>query len=165
HFKDKVIFCNCDDPEESNFWWYFKLNFDFLGLKKLVTTHYDEENPTYKLVIDGTRRDKDGNPIEVKTQLKSNGDFRSEESIKVLKESDIVITNPPFSLFREYVAQLFEYDKKFIIVSNQNATTYREIFPLIQDNKMWYGYGFKGGAAHFINKHYIDYASASDRKE
>lgn len=165
HFKDKVIFCNCDDPEESNFWWYFKLNFDFLGLKKLVTTHYDENKPTYKLVIDGTHRDKDGNPVEVKTKLKGNGDFRSEESINVLKKADIVITNPPFSLFREYVAQLFEYDKKFIIVANQTNITSKEIFPLIKENKMWYGFGFKGGAAHFINKYYEDYASATDRKE
>lgn len=165
HFKDKVVFCNCDDPEESNFWWYFKLNFDFLGLKKLITTHYDADNPTYKLVIDGTRRDKDGNPVEVKTKLKGNGDFRNDESIRALKASDIVVTNPPFSLFREYVSQLFEYDKKFIIVGNQNTVIAKDLFPLIKENKMWYGFGFKGGAAHFINKHYVDYATATDRKE
>jgi hypothetical protein len=97
--------------------------------------------------------------------LNGDGDFRSQESIELLKKADIVVTNPPFSLFREYVAQLIEYDKKFVIVGHQNALTHKEIFPLIKDNKLWLGYGFKGGAGHFINEHYEDYASATDRKE
>lgn len=97
--------------------------------------------------------------------LEGDGDFRSAECIALLKEADVVVTNPPFSLFREYVAQLMEYEKKFIIIGNQNAMTYREIFPLLRDNKMWLGFGFKGGAAHFINKHYVDYATAGDHKE
>jgi hypothetical protein len=97
--------------------------------------------------------------------LSGDGDFRSSEIIELLKQADIVVTNPPFSLFREYVSQLVEYDKKFIIVGHQNAITYKDIFKLIKDNKMWMGYGFTGGAAHFINKHYEDYASAGDHKE
>ncbi len=98
------------------------------------------------------------------TRLKGNGDFRSQECIELLKEADIVVTNPPFSLFREYVAQLVEYEKKFIIIGHQNAITYKEIFPLIKENKMWLGYGFKGGAGHFIS-HYEDIAKAGDHKE
>lgn len=98
-------------------------------------------------------------------ELQGDGDFRSPEAIEFLKEADIVVTNPPFSLFREYVSQLIEYDKKFIIIGHQNAITYKEIFPLIKENKMWLGFGFKGGAAHFINKHYENYATATDKKE
>lgn len=101
----------------------------------------------------------------VKSPLSGNGDFRSDESIELLKESDIVVTNPPFSLFREYVLQLIEYEKKFLIIGHQNAISYKEIFKLIKENKLWLGFGFKGNAAHFINKHYEDYASASDHKE
>lgn len=158
YFKNKIIFCNCDDPEESNFWKYFSLNFEFLGLKKLVSTHFETEKSSYKLeIIKGGKT--------VKTPLKQNGDFRSPECIEILKEVDIVITNPPFSLFREYVAQLIKYDKKFIIIGNQNAITYKEIFKLIKENKLWLGYGFNGGAAHFINKHYVDYATAGNHKE
>jgi hypothetical protein len=97
--------------------------------------------------------------------LKGDGDFRSQESIEILKTADVVVTNPPFSLFREYVAQLIEYNKKFIIIGHQNSISYKEIFKLIKDNRMWLGYGFKGGAAHFINKYYEDYATASDRKK
>ena len=177
HFKDKVIYCNCDDPRISNFFHYFSYNFEKLGLKKLITTCYrnqdidlfsqnDKEEAIY-LEYEG---DKNGNHIPdleeigVKS-LKGDGDFRSEESIELLKQADIVITNPPFSLFREYVAQLVEYDKKFIIVGHQNAISYKEIFKLIKDNQMWLGYGFKGGAAHFINKHYEDYATAGDHQE
>tara|TARA_B110000240_G_scaffold190250_1_gene231192 strand:- start:514 stop:1335 length:822 start_codon:yes stop_codon:yes gene_type:complete len=106
----------------------------------------------------------DPNEIGIKP-LKGDGDFRSEECIELLKEADIVVTNPPFSLFREYVTQLDEYDKKFLIVGHQNATKYTNIFPLIKENKIWLGYGFKGGAAHFINTHYEDYASAGDHKD
>lgn len=136
HFKGKVVFCNCDDPEESNFWRYFESNFDELGLKKLIATHFEREKPSYKLEIsNGTG----GEHTVVKTPLIQNGDFRSPECIEILKESDIVVTNPPFSLFREYVAQLMEYKKKFLILGNMNAITYKEIFPLIKDNKIWLG--------------------------
>ena len=159
HFRDKVIFLNCDDPEESHFWKYFSLNFEFFGLKKLVATHYKEDRPTYKLELYGYKQEP------VKTSLKQNGDFRSDESIEILKECDVVVTNPPFSLFREYVSQLAEYGKKFVIVGHQNAITYKEVFKLIKENKLWLGYGFAGGAAHFINKHYEDYATASDHKD
>jgi len=114
--------------------------------------------------------DKNGdnipNPEEIGIKkLKGDGDFRSKECIDLLKQSDIVVTNPPFSLFREYVSQLVEYDKKFIIVGHQNAITYKEIFKLIKDNKLWLGYGFNGGAAHFINKNYEDYATAGNHIE
>lgn len=131
HFKGKIIFCNCDDPEESNFWKYFDLNFKFLGLKKLIATHFETEKPSYKI-------EKNNGDI-IKTPLKQNGDFRSSECIEILKEVDIIVTNPPFSLFREFVAQLMEYDKKFIILGNQNAISYKEIFELIKKNKIWLG--------------------------
>ena len=139
HFKDKTVFCNCDDPTWSAFWKYFHLNFEALGLKKLISTHYDRTEPTYKMEYEGG----DDNDIEVgvKTPLEGNGDFRNAECIELLKESDIVVTNPPFSLFREYVAQLMEYEKKFLIIGNQNALTYKEIFPLIKDSKCWWGAG------------------------
>lgn len=99
------------------------------------------------------------------TPLRGNGDFRSDECVKLLKKADIIVTNPPFSLFRDYVAQLIQYNKKFIIIGHQNAITYKEIFKLIKDNKMWLGYGFNRNMAHFINKHYVDYASDADHKE
>lgn len=141
YFEGKVVYCNCDDPEESNFWKFFELNFEEYKLKKLISTHYDAEKPTYKLElsadIDGDGKITKGDIV--KTPLKQNGDFRSEESINLLKESDIVVTNPPFSLFREYVAQLIKYKKKFLIIGNQNAITYKEIFPLIRDEKIWIG--------------------------
>jgi hypothetical protein len=142
HFKNKVVFCNCDDPEESMFWLYFSRNFEYLGLKKLIATHYEENKPSYKLELFKDIND-DGkiNQLDVvKTSLKQNGDFKSPESITILKEADIVVTNPPFSLFREYVAQLMEYDKKFLIVGNMNAITYKEFFPLLKDNKVWRGH-------------------------
>ncbi|MDF2880239.1 MAG: adenine-specific methyltransferase [Clostridiaceae bacterium] len=130
--KDKNVFCNCDDPEYSNFWNYFKLNFEHLGLKTLIATHYEKVKPSYKLEFDG----KD----TIKTDLKQNGDFRSPESVEILKQSDIIITNPPFSLFREYIGQLIEYDKKFLIIGNNNSITYKEVFSLIKENKIWLGY-------------------------
>lgn len=175
HFKGKVVFCNCDDPYESNFFKYFAINFNHLGLKKLICTCYagspvvytqlslfgDEgvigEEPSdkkpYKIEIthvddlngDGAvdltdvellLRSVDGKP----TLLKGDGDFRSAECIELLKEADIVVTNPPFSLFREYVAQLMKYDKQFLIIGSQNNVTYKEIFPLLKDNKLWLGY-------------------------
>lgn len=167
HFKDKVVFCNCDDPEESNFWKYFALNFEFLGLKRLIATHFGNGKPSYKLeIVRDINNDGKINKLDtIRTSLKQNGDFRSPECIEILRESDIVVTNPPFSLFREYVAQLMEYNKKFIIIAHQNAITYKEIFKLIKENKIWLGYGFKGGASHFINKHYEDYATAGEHKE
>ena len=133
HFKDKIVYCNCDDPEWSNFFKYFNNNFDFLVLKKVITTHYEEGKQSYKLELN-----KKGEVV--KTDLKGDGDFRSEECIEILKEADIVITNPPFSLFREYVSQLVEYDKKFLVLGNNNALTYKEIFRLVKDNKLWMGY-------------------------
>lgn len=161
-FKGKTIFCNCDDPTMSNFWRYFHINFSSLGLQKLISTHYDPEKPTYKLEYEG------GDDYNVETgaytDLMQNGDFRSQECIELLKDADIVVTNPPFSLFREYVAQLMEYGKKFIIVGHQNAVSYKEFFPLIQNNKVWYGYGFPGMVAWFISN-YEDYAVSSGHKE
>ena len=150
HFRGKTVFCNCDDPAESNFWLYFSLNFEFLGLKKLVSTHYDATRPTYKLERTGPT-DAD----VIRTPLKQNGDFRSDECIALLQEADIVVTNPPFSLFREYVAQLMAYDKEFLIIGNMNAITYKEIFPLIKDNKMWLG--VTTGARSFIIPDHADY--------
>lgn len=143
HFRGKVILCNCDDPKESNFVRYFSMNFEVLGLKKLIATHFKEANlftheHPYKLEYTG---DKNGNRCpdaeEFITEMIGTGDFRSPECIELLKQADIVVTNPPFSLFREYVAQLEEYEKKYIIVGNQNAITYKETFTLIKDNKLW----------------------------
>lgn len=140
HFKGKTVLCNCDDPTWSAFWKYFHLNFSALGLKKLTSTHYDRNNPTYKMVYEGG----DDNNIEVGviTPLEGNGDFRNQECIDLLKESDIVVTNPPFSLFREYIAQLMEYGKKFIVWGNTNAISYKDFFPLIKEGKLWAGYLF-----------------------
>ena len=151
HFKDKVVYCNCDDPRVSNFFVYFSLNFEKLGLKKLVTTCYKNQerdlfsqNNSESAIYLEYNGDKNGNnipdPNEIGTiDLKGDGDFRSKESIDLLTQADIVVTNPPFSLFREYIAQLIEHDKKFIIVGNQNAVTYKEIFTLIKENKIWLG--------------------------
>lgn len=148
HYQDqlwgKVIFCNCDDPTWSNFWRYFHLNFTHLGLKRLISTHYDPEKPTYKLEYIGG--DDENLEAGVRTELKQNGDFRSPECVKLLKDCDIVVTNPPFSLFREYINQLMHYDKKFIVIGNMNAITYKEIFPLIKNNQMWVGTNVKGGS-------------------
>ena len=126
----------------------------------------DSEQAVY-LEYDGdTNKNNSPDPEEIGVKpLKGDGDFRSPESVELLKQADIVVTNPPFSLFREYVAQLVEYDKKFLIIGHQNAITYKEIFRLIKDNKIWLGYGFSGGAAHFINVSYTDYATAGDHKE
>lgn len=176
HFRGKTVLCNCDDPRVSNFFTYFAYNFEFLGLKKLITTCYKNQDSdlfsqgaseqAVYLIYEG---DKNGNhipdPEEIGIHpLKGDGDFRSAECIELLKEADIVVTNPPFSLFREFVAQLIEYDKKFLIVGHQNAIKYKEIFPLIQQNKIWLGYGFKGGAGHFVSN-YEDTATAGDHKE
>lgn len=176
HFRGKTVLCNCDDPRVSNFFKYFTLNFEYLGLKRVIATCYksqsvdlfsthDCEQAVYQ-IYDG---DRDGNNMPDESEiavkpLKGDGDFRSEECIELLKQADIVVTNPPFSLFREYVAQLIKYDKKFIIVGHQNAITYKEIFPLIKNNKLWLGYGFKGGATHFYSK-YKDVATAGNHRE
>lgn len=137
HFKGKIVFCNCDDPTWSAFWKYFHLNFAELGLKKLISTHYDREEATYKMEYTGGN----DNDIEVgvKTPLEGNGDFRNKECLDLLDESDIVVTNPPFSLFREYVAVLMEHEKKFLIIGNKNAITYKEFFPLLKDDAVWIG--------------------------
>ena len=148
HFKDKTVLCNCDDPTWSAFWKYFHLNFSALGLKKLISTHYDKTEPTYKMEYTGG---DDDNNIEagVKTPLEGNGDFRNQECLDILDEADIVVTNPPFSLFREYVSVLVEHEKKFLIIGNQNAVTYKEIFPLIKENKIWYGASIHSGDRKF----------------
>ena len=174
HFKNKVVYCNCDDPRTSKFFYYFAYNFKYLGLKKLITTcykrqkidllnHHESKQALY-LEYTGANNIPNLNEIGIKP-LKGNGDFRSPECIKFLEEVDIVVTNPPFSLFREYVTQLIEYNKKFIIVGHQNAITYKDIFTLIKKNKIWLGYGFKGGAAHFINSQYEDYAISGNHKK
>ena len=150
-FKDKTVYCNCDDPRVSNFFHYFSFNFEKLGLKKLITTCYKSravdlfsQNDAEQAIYLEYEGDKDDNkvpdPSEIGIKpLEMDGDFRSPEAIELLKEADIVVTNPPFSLFREYVAQLVEHDKKFLIVGNKNAITYKSVFPLIQDNKLWLG--------------------------
>jgi hypothetical protein len=138
HFKNKIVYCNCDNPEFSNFYTFFSLQFDILGLKKLITTHYTNEGNAYKLELNGYGEEP------VKTALKGNGDFRNDESIEILKECDIVVTNPPFSLFREFVTQLEEHNKKYLIVGSMNAITYKETFKLIKDNKLWLGVSPRG---------------------
>ncbi len=158
HFKGKVVFCNCDDPRVSNFFKYFAQNFKELGLKKLITACYKKqedgsfsteeiENGFYSELV--AEENLDSNDIEI-INFKSDGDFRSEESIKLLKQADIVVTNPPFSLFREYIAQLVQYDKKFLIIGNINAITYKEIFKLIKENKVWLGINLGRGISGFI---------------
>jgi len=127
HFKGQVVYCNCD-ARTSQFWHYFSYNFEKLGLKGLFATCYD----------DGTYLVYDGN----EEYLEGDGDFRSKECIELLKQADVVVTNPPFSLFREYVAQLVEHDKKFLIIGNMNAITYKEIFKLIKENRIWVGHNF-----------------------
>ena len=140
-FKGKVVYCNCDDARESNFFKYFSMNFEHLGLKKLISTGYKENGKGVLLTYEG---DTNGNRIVdneeiVVTELNGDGDFRSEECIEFLKEADVVVTNPPFSLFREYVAQLMEYGKKFIIIGSMHAITYKEIFPYIKNDELWLG--------------------------
>lgn len=196
HFKGKTILCNCDDPFESNFFKYFVLNFNRLGLKKLIATCFtgspiagkqlslfdvledaSKEFTPYKAIVtsvydvtgdggidmfDVAELFKQGeNTLE---ELEGNGDYKSPECLELMDEADIVITNPPFSLFREYVATLIEHEKKFIIIGHQNAISYKEIFPLIMGNQMWLGYGFSGNAA-FFSSPYEDVAKASHHKE
>lgn len=195
HFKDKVVLCNCDDPYESNFFKYFALRFNQLGLRKLICTCYngspvqgnelmidfgdftdEPKKVAYKVEITEVKDlNGDGavdlsdvqyllkNDKNVLSTLKT-GDFRDPECIELLKQADVVVTNPPFSLFREYIGQLMKYEKKFLIVGNQGAIIYKEIFPYVINNKIWLGYGFKGGATHFVSP-YEDVASASDHKK
>jgi hypothetical protein len=152
HFKGKTIYCNCDDARESNFFKYFSLNFEKLGLKKLITTGYKADGQGVALIYEGDKngnRNPDTEEITIRP-LQGNGDFRSAECVEFLKESDIVVTNPPFSLFREYIAQLMEYGKKFLVIGNLNAVTYKELFPLMKNNELWLGATyFNGGAAYF----------------
>ena len=195
HFRDKVVLCNCDDPYESNFFKYFALRFNQLGLKKLICTCYngspvqgnelmidfgdfadEPKKVAYKVEITEVRdMNGDGavdlsdvrillqNDKNVLSTLKT-GDFRDPECIELLKQADIVVTNPPFSLFREYIGQLMDCKKKFLIIGHQNAITYKEVFPLLQSNQVWLGYGFKGAAAHFTSP-YDDIATAGDHRE
>ena len=161
HFKGKTVLCNCDDPRISNFFHYFSYQFERLGLKRLITTCYKNQerdlfslNASERAIWLEYTGDKNGNrvpdPAEIGIRyLKGDGDFRSEECIELLKQADIVVTNPPFSLFREYVAQLVKYDKKFLIIGNVNAVKYKEIFPLIQANKLWMGVSIHSGDREF----------------
>ncbi len=157
HFKGKVVLCNCDDPRVSNFFHYFSYGFEHLGLSKLITTCYksraldlfseNDAEAAISLIYEG---DKNGNrvpdieEIGVK-QLDGDGDFRSDECVALLKQADIVVTNPPFSLFRDYIAQLVEHGKKFLIIGNMNAVTYKEVFPLLKENKVWLGPSIRSG--------------------
>jgi len=161
HFNDKVVYCNCDDPRISNFFHYFSYNFEKLGLKKLITTCYKNqerdffsEHKSEQAIYLEYNGDKNGNKVpdleEIGIKhLKGDGDFRSKETIELLKQADIVVTNPPFSLFREYIAQLIEYEKKFLIIGNVNAVSYREIFKLIKEGKLWLGASIHSGDREF----------------
>ena len=161
HFKGKIVLCNCDDPRESNFFHYFAYNFEKLKLKKLITICYKNQNMdlfsrnnSEKAIFLEYKGDKNNNkipdPEEIGIKkLKGDGDFRSQECIKILKEADIIVTNPPFSLFRQYFTQLIEFKKKFLIIGNINALTYKEIFPLFKNNKVWFGQSIKSGDREF----------------
>jgi hypothetical protein len=176
HFKGKVVYCNCDDPYVSAFFEYFTKNFEFMRLKKLITTCYksqqmdlfsqNDSEQAIKLEYTGGAPNSLPTPDDIGvTHLKGDGDFRSRECIDILKKADIIVTNPPFSLFSEYVNQLACCDKKFIIIGHQNAITYKDVFPLLKENRMWLGYGFKRNMAHFIAPHYEDTASDADHRE
>lgn len=172
HFRGKTVFCNCDDPRRSNFFKYFVLNFEHLGLKRLITTCYksqdadlfskhDSEKAVY-LIYDG---DKNGNGVPDAEEigihpLKGDGDFRSPECVELLKQADIIVTNPPFSLFREFVAQLLKYEKKFIIIGNINALHYKEIFPLFKQNEMWLGVTNFNTGMYFYVPDNFEYAAS-----
>jgi hypothetical protein len=196
-FRGKVVYCNCDDPFESNFFRYFVLNFNKLGLKQLITTSYkpspvantqlqlfgDDKTlgrvkgrpkiTANKFIVSEVRDiDEDGefNLKDVAKQLKANknnewtplegdGDFRSDECVNLLKKSDIVVTNPPFSLFREYIKQLVKHNKQFVIIGSMNVITGKEMFPLIKNNKLWLGNGFHAGNAYFFTPNMRDFAS------
>lgn len=161
HFKDKVVLCNCDDPRVSNFFHFFSYNFEKFGLKKLIATCYKSQdsdlfsqNNSERAIYLEYTGDKNGNNVPDVSEigikhLQGDGDFRSKECIELLKQADIVVTNPPFSLFREYVAQLVEHKKKFVIIGNLNALTYRDIFKLVKENKLWFGHSIHSGDREF----------------
>lgn len=156
HFRDKVVYCNCDIPGVSNFWKYFYDHFEELGLRELRATFFGE-NASY-CQYNGVNT--------ITTELEGNGDFRSDECIRILEDSDIVVTNPPFSLFREYITQLDKFNKDFLIISNINAITYKEVFPLIQANKVWLGVCFGRGISGFIvPDHYELYGTETEVQE
>jgi len=165
HFKNKTVLCNCDDPRVSNFFHYFSYNFEQLGLKKLITTCYKNQQMELFSTHDSERaiwmeyngdKNKIPDPSEIGLHhFEKDGDFRSEECIEILKQSDVVVTNPPFSLFREYVMQLMKYNKKFLIIGTWNAVSYKETIPLIKNNKMWIGVNSNRNFTGFIvPKHY-----------
>lgn len=170
HFKNKVVYCNCDDPSISNFFNYFASNFKELGLKKLIASCYRKqeidlfntektENGFYYEYTGAEKEHIKPSSTDI-IHFKGDGDFRSAESIELLKQADIVVTNPPFSLFREYVAQLIEYDKKFLTIGNINAITYKEIFKLIKENNAWLGINLGRGISGFIvPEHYELYGT------
>lgn len=167
HFKGKVVYCNCDDPRVSAFFHYFSFNFEKLGLKKLIATCYKNQkrdlfstNESRRAIYLEYEGDKDGDRIPgddeiAVSYLDGDGDFRSAEAIDLLKQADIVVTNPPFSLFREYISQLIEYDKKFIVLANQNAITLKEIFPLLKAEKIWLG-ATNGDMSFRVPDHYTE---------
>lgn len=176
HFRDKVVFCNCDDPRVSNFFTYFQLKFRVLGLRKLITTCYQNQNPdmfsrhvherSIGLAIAEHQKETGDLPNIDLFNLDGDGDFRSDECVELLKQADIVVTNPPFSLFRDYVDQLVEYRKKFVIIGNMNAVSYKEIFPLIKDNRIWLGPSIKSGDREFgVPEHYPLNAATSRTDE
>lgn len=146
YFNEATIFMNCDDPTESNFWQYFMINFKAFNIKKIISTHYEDFIPSYKLEFTG-----DG---IIKSDIKGNGDFRNAECIELLNQSDIVVTNPPFSLIREYISQLIKYNKKFLIIGDLNTIAYKEIFEYIKEGRMWLGID-NGGTKWFkVPDHY-----------
>lgn len=161
HFRGKTVYLNCDNPRWSAFWWYFCLQFGELGLERLIATHYtgvtDPGQPSFKIEAIRGRDDTTGDGIKyvdpetggVQTALEGDGDFRSDECVELLEQSDIVVTNPPFSLFREYVAQLVAHEKKFVILGNMNAITYKEVWPLVQQGKLWFGPSISSGDRPF----------------
>ncbi len=198
HFRDKIVLCNCDDPYESNFFKYFAMNFNFLGLKKLIATCYAgspvageqlslfdvgsltvpsaEAKHPYKVEIAEVKDENEDGAVDladveyllknrknVLTLMSGYGDFRSPECIELLKEADVVVTNPPFSLFREYVAQLVEHDKKFLIIGNVNAITYKDIFKLLQENRIWLGPSIRSGDREFRVPDYYPLQAAGFR--
>lgn len=170
HFKNRIVYCNCDDPQTSNFFNYFALNFKELGLKKLIVSCYrkqtrdlfntkEDENGFFYEYTGTEGEKKKPNSTDI-IHFNGDGDFRNSESIELLKQSDIIVTNPPFSLFRDHVAQLVKYDKKFLIIGNVNAITYKEIFKLIKENKAWLGINLGRGVSGFIvPKHYELYGT------
>ena len=170
HFKGKVVYCNCDDPRSSNFVRYFINNFETLGLKKLIATCYS--NPNLELFNTGDQQQEafllEHDRLSAKpriSRLSGDGDFRSLECVNLMRGSDIICTNPPFSLFRDYVDLLNKHDKRFLIVGHQNCVTYKNVFPLIKNGRVWLGHGFENAVAHFVVTEYDDYAKAGAHQE